>query len=543
MSDNFSNIEEYLPDYGSLSVEEVRQRFLVALRACEHLFPDIDARPGSPLGDLWLTPAAYREAALSKATDRILSDFDLNQVRKGIIYNCRFVENYLSSLGVGQQTIVPATGVLELHFSTTGPHTIPSNTIFSDDGETVLQATGDFPDGTITFGGAGIPLHRVATNVYSAHLPVSGRLFRNGDELPEIMPSGTELLSDFESPPMILIVTFSDINPGFPPQTLPERAKLVPHVFPGLNTNTPAGIASWVRMLYPQTSSASAVVDGDRGMLRSTPSNILDIHDGKLDLYVRGNALRQETIYVKVTAQDGNLWAGGIEVPYVPLSFDNIRDVAGEPIPSMEIISEASHPGKLAPGDDGYSGLQTFAVQVDYAFPAAQKTPGSDPAEAWVLIDVLSDPLHLQVTQRLGRRDYRPVAGNVLVRPYIPAFLPEIKIYYRRRGNGEIDKVRCIDEIYSYINSCGYPNVFETTTLGEIVLYWGAAGVSRVETTWLLRENAATHYIDTSSVKQPSDVHTLAELPSSDGDYPSLFFGPRNIAPIVRRNAIRLLAI
>jgi len=81
-------VSTYFPALADIPAENVRA---VRRRLYNYLLranPDLDMRPNTPFGDLWLTPAAQELAALEVAMGRFMSDLDLEQVAKGVIWNC-----------------------------------------------------------------------------------------------------------------------------------------------------------------------------------------------------------------------------------------------------------------------------------------------------------------------------------------------------------------------------------------------------------------------------------------------------------------------
>lgn len=540
------DIGSYLPDQDNLPADKVNASVELSKALARIAFPDLDVRINTPFFDLFIAPAARERAAQEIALGRLLSDMDLANIREGIVYNCDFVEQYLSSLGVGPDRIVPATGVLLIQFAGAGPHSLPAHTIFGE-GNTRLQASNRFTDGIINFAAppasADIPLFQVSEGIWAGEVPVSGVVDTDPAD-PEPIAAGETLGYDQEEEAVVSITTATEIDPGYPPLSLEDRAKLVPPVFPGLNTNTPAGLVSWVRTIYPNTKGVSPVVDGDIEMIRENPDNVFGLVDGKTDLYVRGSSLVSRTLTVPVT-RNGSTWSKVLDAGSPILKVSSFRLHGTSEDLAFTVESETTDAGVLPADKVGYTEYEKLTLSSEAVIDAADQVipPSGSPDLPYAFFDitVLVDPHVTQVKDRLSRRDYSPVTGDILVRPFVPAFLDEIRIFYRRKSGKEIDKTEAVDELVDYILSATYPNVFETVTIGEILLYWGAAGVSDVECDWTIRKSAADTYNDgVSSTSVP--VYNPANLSSALTSL-SVGLGPRNIGPVVDRANIKLLPV
>lgn len=337
-------------------------------------FPDLDVRPGTPFADLFLIPAARQRAALRVATERLLSDLDLANLKEGVAYNCPFVEAYLASLGVAPDRIVPATGVLLLQFSSQGPFSFSASVLFGE-GDTTLQVSGNYPSGSVTLGNDGdedFSLFRLNETTWAAEVPVHGKV-ETDDEFPEPVEAGTALGVDTTIEGLSAAVTATAIDPGYPPRTLRERARLVPKLFPGLNTNTPAGLSAWVRSIFPSTSAASPVVDGDVEMTRLNPNNIFGLVDGKTDLYVRGHSIVVRTLTIPVHLEN-NLWRAELDAGSSILKVNGVRlNATGGAIDDYEVVTTSSSPEVLPVPNSGYSELEKLHVEFAATIPVSQQ--------------------------------------------------------------------------------------------------------------------------------------------------------------------------
>lgn len=96
-------VQLYFPSFSEIPEAQVlsaRQRLQTLMHAG---FPDIDYRPNSPLGDLGLSPFAYLFAGAEIAMGRFMSDLDMANVSRNIIWNCfRKDTEFVTRQGVKQ---------------------------------------------------------------------------------------------------------------------------------------------------------------------------------------------------------------------------------------------------------------------------------------------------------------------------------------------------------------------------------------------------------------------------------------------------------
>lgn len=497
-------------------------------------FPDLDTRPGTPFADLFLIPAAKQRAAMRTAAERMLSDLDLANIQEGIVYNCDFVEAYLNSLGVGAERVVPATGVLLLQFSSEGPFELKSSALFGDT-QVALQVSGTYSSGVITFGTAqenDFQLFRMGQTVWAAEVPVHGTITPPATGQPVPLAEGVALGVDSTVPGLVAAVTAIPIDPGYPKTTLRERARMVPKVFPGLNTNTPAGLSSWVMSVFPSTQAVSPVVDGDVEMRRQNPDNIFGLVDGKTDLYIRGSSIVSRTLTIPITRSGASSWNAPLDAgsPILKVTAVRLQDTQ-EPVEIFTVTSASSQPDVLPTPAAGFTGLEQLTLHFNKTVPTANQVfeEGANPY-AYFEVDVLLDPHVVQVEEKLKRRDFSPVLGNILVRPFIPVFLNKVRVFYRRQGGKEIRKAEAREEIVNYLMSAAYPDAVELGGIAEIAMFYGARGVNRVEYDWSasLTPSSATQYGGTST--------------SIPDDW-AAGIGPRNTCPIVFPEAVEFYAV
>src|SRR3954463_10208821 len=105
-------LSDYMPSPDELAVADIldaRQRLAVYLATW---YPELDSRPNSVFGDLHLTPLSIMMAGAEVGLERILSDINLSNPARGVIYNETFLRGYLESLGLFASGGVQSSGVI-----------------------------------------------------------------------------------------------------------------------------------------------------------------------------------------------------------------------------------------------------------------------------------------------------------------------------------------------------------------------------------------------------------------------------------------------
>ena len=530
---------DYLPDNGVKREEAalVRREKEVAIKS---LYPDLDTRPGSPFGDLYLTPSAYSDAETAVAASRFLEDLDITNAQQNRIWNCPFVEQYLASLGVGADRVVPSYGLLYIAVESTATFFYPADTVFAE-GQAVYTTEGSFFTGLVKIGlpeeNPHFPLYAVSPDLWVAEIPVRGTAEVGGDGDPVSIERGTVFSTDAEDTPIVEITAAIDFDPGFPPKTLQDRAKLVPHVFPGFSLNNVSGIRAWFYTFFRQAAGASPVISGDDEMVRDN-KNLLMLPEGKVDLYVRNKELVTRTIVIRMT-RSGATWSAELPSGAVILRVSSLRHASLESLSSFTVTASSSDEENYPISEYYYTDKQVLTISTEAVLSSSVQN-FDDPSNptADFSVDILVDPFVEVVQARLSSREERPVVGDILVRPFVPAFAQEVRIFYRRKNGKEIDKSRATAEIIQYFSHCVYPDIYESSALAEIVLYWGAAGVSAVEVDWVIHSSPADNIDDGDSVT------TRTTWEREGNPYQNLTdgFGARNIAPYVPASVIKFLA-
>jgi hypothetical protein len=116
-------------------------------------------------------------------------------------------------------------------------------------------------------------------------------------------------------------------------------------------------------------------------------------------------------------------------------------------------------------------GAEYATFQVDYIFDSAVK----------VVDDILKSP-------------YVQPVNDVVIKAFHPCYISEFVVKYRRKTGSNVDKTFIKQKVYEYLNSLSYEDVYESSRIGDIVLYAGATGLSSIEATGSIFHSIASKY-------------------------------------------------
>ena len=91
------------------------------------------------------------------------------------------------------------------------------------------------------------------------------------------------------------------------------------------------------------------------------------------------------------------------------------------------------------------------------------------------------DPNLININTLINNLDVKPINSNLLIRNFLTCKVNNITITYRSKVGKNVDTTNAVSEIVKYVNSLSYPNLYEEHAIAEIVLYYGADGVRKVE--------------------------------------------------------------
>tara|TARA_B100000579_G_scaffold432616_1_gene449769 strand:- start:2191 stop:4284 length:2094 start_codon:yes stop_codon:yes gene_type:complete len=90
------------------------------------------------------------------------------------------------------------------------------------------------------------------------------------------------------------------------------------------------------------------------------------------------------------------------------------------------------------------------------------------------------DPLITNIAELTVGNDVKPINCEIQVRGFIPCVVNNLTVVYRSKSGSSVDLEAARTDIANYVNGITYPNLYETYTVAELLLYHGADGVKSV---------------------------------------------------------------
>ena len=491
-------ISTYFPaleDIPESDVLDARQRAELYLRRG---WPELDMRPASPFGDWNLTPFAYLLAGLEVALGRFRSDLDLENVSKGVIYDCTFVTKFLKNFAVQERTTAMSSGVIRLTFNADKDFTIDRRARYQfGDGNTFslrMPYQGPFlirPVGTPLAEGVNTrSLVDMGSGLFSVDLPVTG-------VMASPVTSGTAGSTDFTISELQSAVALVDFDAGADPVSLPVLAAKTRETAYSATPTTRGGCRHFLRKEFPDLSGASPVLSGDPEMIRDS-LNAIGIRDGSIDVYVRGKNFVKETQVVTIPyaqrTQDVQKFVGKLSLLHPPYFIDSIVAVDAPTLSlddkqgSLTILSRSLDQARAPMASAAYTMLEelwaVISMPTDPTSGANLIAPdiaedGSESAR--FIITYRYDPMVRIVSDTMSSLDVKPVGVNILVRGFIPVVLSNLTVSYTRDPGTTVRLDTAASEILSYVNGLSYPNLYADARIYDSMFYNGASDTRSID--------------------------------------------------------------
>lgn len=518
-------ISLYFPELTTLAEADVlnaRARLEIYLRKG---WPDLDFRPNSPLGDMALTPFSYLICAFETAAGRFMSDLDLDNVSKGIIFNCDFTSRFLQNFAVAPQTTLQSSGIVRFTFITDAPNegynldrglqllfgTDTFNLRLSQPGALTVLKVGS----TRSVSANQVVLVELAANVYVADVPVVGSMTTL------VAAGATGTLSDTISN-LASVQALLDFDFGLPPTSLAELAQKTRQTFYSCTPNSRGGAGRFLIKEFPQLTGVSPVISGDDEMLRDIV-NPLGFHDGRLDLYVRSNGTVTESQIITLPFfdhQDGTTlsadrsirkFIGKFTPTGIPLFIDSIVSVTNPSLTLSYKIFSKSTDLRAPLASCAYTQFEELWIVVD--MPMDGSTEQLLPENTSFVATYRRDPLLLAVSDVLAGDD-GACAIDTIARGFIPLVVTSLTVTYTRQKGTAINLTAARAEILAYVNNIALPKRYSDARVADSLFYVGAEDVRSIKCNAYIQWSVADYFLK-AGVATPDTNYATAV--SSDG--------------------------
>lgn len=502
-------VNTYVPAFVELTPEEVadcRTRLETLSRT---MFPELDTAPSTVLGDLILTPQAYQIAALEKGLERFMSDLDLANVAKDEIYNCDFVAAYIKNFSTDPSSSLRSSGVIRLVFSENKEYVLDRGVQFRlNDFVFSIYApnTGSFNiykvGNAVPVGVNGTVLRDSGSEAYFADIPVVGH-----DAEVEVL-RGTEGLISVQIPELGSIAALIDFNSGATNASLPQLAERTRSTIYAASLNTRNGAIRYVEDNCPFVESVYAIRSGDDEMLRGYNSS--GVSSPCLDVFARSKSyafVEEQTVQLAYDSTKDS-FEGKFNYTGQPYYIDSVTH-QGVESPNLSHSITAVNTDSL-----GARGSYTQSEELYLTVPDQKDTDGASKFNPYhtdsgalvadFVVRYHTDPLLPSIAATVGNSDYTPVNVDVLVRGFIPVVISKFNVKYVRKPGVVPDLETAEQEIRSYLDGVGAPDVYADSEIARIMSEAGVkytAGIDvYAKVQWTLGDYITP--VGTSSISQ-----------------------------------------
>jgi len=515
--------------------------------------PEVDISPSTVAGALLVEPLAKTVAAFELAADCVLGDLDLNNLVLGNVCDCDFVFKYLKNFGYERVAQTPTTGIVNLLFNSNKEYRIPINTQFVFGENNVFYPLTSFSGDIELKAASNIdidekvnvrPLTALSENLYSAVVPVYG-------PAGALVSLGTSAQTDLSIPELVQVSMDTDIEPNQAESDLEDLIEQVHKTYWSETITTRGSAISLLTRRVPYLSGVSAVIPGDTESQRSS-NNLLNIFQPAVDLYVKDKKaplLVTQSIALTLDVAS-NEWRGAFNYKYVPVWLNKfyVGSEAGGVTVIPKIISSSKN-SELYPNlSCAFSNYEALHLSIPNTAYLESLVPVDSEGVLTTLnvnVSYYANPSLAVVKEIIESPEVQP-AIDVGVFNFRTCYIDKLKVKYRRKDGYYVNVHEAKTQILEYLLTTSFPEVFEESTISDILLFYGAAGVFDIEVEGKIYPTLATH-------KAPNglaDVYTSLETVSPKITYTlrdnydlknqNVFVGIRNIGFFVEAEKLIL---
>lgn len=493
-------IAAYFPNITELTAAQIlsaRDRLETWVRAG---FPGEDLRPNSVVGDRVLTPFSHLFAGWEVALQRLCSDLDLENAANSVVYNCAFVNRYLTNFSSYSSTTLKSRGIVRLVFN--------SNTAVVLDRATLLQlntrtmalvlpfagALSVLPAGTVYQEGVNVAiLTDMVDGTYAADIAVYG-------DSGAVVTAGTGATLSVSIATLVSATALYDFDLGSAVSSTVDAAQRARY---GMVSATPASREGLKRLVAREFSDMTAVhitIPGDDVNLRSTVST-LGFANPAVDVFVHSSqygAIQTQRVRLPFVAAQGNAsvnkFLGKLSLVGNPIRIRSITSAEKTSlvwIPKTTpgcVIYSRSRAGARAPLlSAAGSRFEELWAAID--MPALPIVGGNALSTSiidgipYALFDVTYEyePITPQVQSVLESDEYRAVGLDVLVRPATAVSIERFHVKYAKPDGVNVNITAARAAIYNSLKKFGGDHAFSQAQIADIMFYHRATDVRNID--------------------------------------------------------------
>lgn len=551
--DSTFSLFNYLPKYDEIdeaTYQAFRQKAVDWFLAGQ---PDLDTRPDSVFGDLFLNPAVRFLASCEVAVARLRSDMDTEAIASGSseIYDCAWVERFLKGFGVYPRDGIKASGVVRFVFCCDKAFTLDRGMRlqFGNDDETVFELrlpeegkVNILPVGsTPSLGRNDFVLHQLDVDLFATDIPVLGAM-PNTPVVDGAVASLDRPVTDLGS-----VTAVADFHQGYEDLSLKALARKTQQTIHSASMSHRGAARNFILQEFPAARAASPIVAGDYEMVRDT-INPLGFHTGAMDVCVKSqqyaytdSQIIRLDYYLEQDAVSVDRFIGKLGLLNPAIVIESITAVENPAISLMDgteatsiIFSKSTDQVNYPMLSAAYSEREelwaAIAMPRDPDNGDRLLTPLSDASGEYALFEVTYriDPLLLPISQFMNASDNRPWGLQNHIRGFVPIVISSLEVYYSKKPGVNLTLNTARDEIYEYFYGLGHPSRFSEGPVADSMMYAGADS-SRVELTGKVEFSPAGRALKPGAADPTTD---LADALANSVIVPTLTItGPGSLRP------------
>lgn len=514
-------IAKYFPELSEIpgsKLKDTRERIVSYMLSN---YPDLDMSPNSPFGDLVITPFAHLLAAHEESMGRFMSDLDMENVAKGVIYNCDFVKAYLGNFAVVDRNNLHSTGVIRLITCVDKNIVVDRRTRYSFGIDNVfylkLPHPGHFnivaTNSSVSPYTNGRVLRRIDTDLWAVDIGVVGTM--NGD----LVLKGDDGSTDVPDVDITGIKAVLDFTKGLPETSLPVLAEKTRTTFYSATLNTRNGSRNFLFKEFPSLVAASPVINNDNEQLREVVSP-LGIAEGKIDIYVMSNGFSNadsQTIRMPLfnpVPSSGNpsRFVAKLELLNPPCFIDSIVS-ATQPLVNLGykdnsldtyILSRSKSALKAPLLQSAYSTYEEYYLCVNMPLDESD-----DPLLTTIVggggvqyhdftINYRSDPMVPVISDTVDSKDVSPLGVDILTKGFVVVVIKSLTISYVKTPGVTMALDTARTEIFNYFRKLAYGKVYSSSSIIDSMYYAGASEIVSIVPDAYVQWTVADKFIDST---------------------------------------------
>lgn len=527
-------INTYVP-----SPEELDPAQIAAVRETVTLWfskddPALDTRPGSVFGDLVVTPLSKMLTALSQGVENVQSDFLLENIANGTIYNCDFVAKYLRNFVPDDPEANRAYGIIRLVFSSDDNITLDSGVVFfSPNGDAFVPRV--YNEGPLRVRKVG-SISEEGYNDYVLHQTSQTRFFVDlpvmGDSLVQTKVNSAFSLSD-EVVNLTSATAIVDFTATVAVEGLSAKAKRAASVYSAITFSTRSGMVRALKREFPELVNISPVLPGDTEMVRSS-DNGYGVSVPCVDIFVKSNYYGStfKQVYRLNYDADADAFFAQITTAHVPLKFTKALYTGDESI-ELQLTSYSRSTRTNSPKlSASFSDSNEYWVKVTMprdgdGVPQLPIATDDTSGYQYFEVEYLTDPVYRSVKEFVTSEDNRPVNVDVNVRLCTPVIFDKLEINYKRKKGVTLNRSQASKEIFDTMFTTSYSEPYSDSKIVDSMFYAGASSVESIGGIAYINVGATDYYVNDGEWSDVETLETLAvEVPLMPVSSSDLFVTP-----------------